>query len=380
MKIALLSNEYPPETAFGGISTYVSYLARGLVQGGHEVTVVSLSLDGDKEGDDEGVRVIRLARPSWPLLSAFGWEWRAAERLERLVREEAYEIIEAPAWTGQAFFYRRRFGAPLILRLMTPYPKATEFGSRPGLLRRVKTSFMERHTLGKATLLLSLSKSIGDEYVKLYGVDPTKIRLAPIGIPQPKNLDIKTDPNLILFLGRLEPRKGVDLLIQAMPAVWSAVPSARLTLVGKDQPLAPNGVTYGAWVKEMFSAEEVSKILFTGFVSDQEREKYLARCALLVAPSRYESFGLIYLEAMSYGKPVIATHNGGADSIISDGENGFLSDLLSTSLAENIIRMLTDKMLAHSMGQKSQEIFNSKFTTTKMVDTTLKYYQEALRK
>src|SRR5581483_11190531 len=244
MKILLLSNEYPPETAFGGISTYVGNLAQGLTQAGHQVAVVSLSLDIDKETTDRGVRVIRLARPKAPLLSAFGWEWRAAGRLEELVRTEGYEIIEAPAWTGQAFFYQKSFGVPLVLRLMTPYPKATTYGTRPNLIRRLKTSLMERWALKKAALYLALSKSIGQEYVNLYDLDPKKIRLAPVGIAEPKELSIKPDPNLILFLGRLEPRKGVDLLIQAMPKVWSEVPSAKLVLVGKDQPLAPNGGTY----------------------------------------------------------------------------------------------------------------------------------------
>lgn len=378
MKIALLSNEYPPETSFGGIGTYVGYLAKGLVRAGHEVTVVSLSLDRDKEGEDQGVRVIRLARPGGWVLSAFGWEWRAAKRLKRLVREDGYEIIEAPAWTGQAFFYRKSFGVPLVVRLMTPYPKATQYGERPGGLRLIKTTLMERLTLRKASLYLSLSPAISEDYEDRYQIDPAKIRLAPVGIPEPKVGPETTDPNLILFLGRLEPRKGVDLLIQAMPRVWSEVPLAHLTLVGRDQSLAPNGKTYAQWAKEVLPAGRQSQISFTGFVSDGEREKYLASCALLVAPSRYESFGIIYLEAMSYGKPVIGTRNGGAESIISDGENGLLSDQTSEALAESIVKILRDRDLSKSMGQNSLAIFKKGFTVQKMVETTLKYYAEAL--
>lgn len=377
MKIILLSNEYPPETSFGGIGTYVGYLARGLVRSGHTVAVVSLSLDLDKETDDEGVRVIRLSRPKTPLLSAFGWEWRAAQKLKELVRE-GYEIIEAPAWTGQAYFYRPSFGVPLVLRLMTPYLKATLYGSRPSLLRRVKTSWMERATLGKGALYLALSKSIGEEYVKLYGIDREKIRLAPVGIPEPKKLNVKTDPNLILFLGRLEPRKGTDLLIQAMPKVWSEVPQAKLILVGKDQPLAPNGGTYDSWIQESLPADMHSKIKLTGFVTDETREKYLASCTLLAAPSRYESFGLIYLEAMAYGKPIVGTHNGGAEDIIEDGQNGYLSELSPAGIAEGIIKILKNKDLAKDMGQRSLEIFEEKYTVAKMVASTVKFYQEAL--
>lgn len=378
MKIALLSNEYPPETAFGGIGTYVGHLAKGLAGAGHEVAVVSLSLDTDKEITESGVKVIRLARPKIPLLSAFGWEWRAAQKLKELVKA-GYEIIEAPAWTGQAAFYSMSWGVPLIMRLMTPYSSAIAYGDRPGFVRTIKTAWMERVALGKATLYLALSKSIGKAYQNLYKIDRDKIRLAPAGVPSAEKVEAKEDPNLILFLGRLEPRKGVDLLLRAMPKVWSEVPEAKLVLVGKDQPLAPGGKYYERWIKEQFPNDMAEKVKFTGFVSNNERANYLASCRLLVAPSRYESFGLIYLEAMVYGKPVIGTKNGGAEDIVIDGVNGYIAEVNELSLAEVIVKIMKDRCLSEKMGQESLRIYQDKFTVKKMVETTIGYYREAIK-
>ena len=125
----------------------------------------------------------------------------------------------------------------------------------------------------------------------------------------------------ILFVGRLEARKGVDTLLESAVMLAASGVEFELRLVGDASLEGPSGLTY----RDAFERDHPElgdRVSFLGRVDDETlRQEYMA-CDIFVAPSRFESFGLILLEAMMFSKPVVATDIGGMREIINDGVSG----------------------------------------------------------
>src|SRR5262249_22243235 len=147
-------------------------------------------------------------------------------------------------------------------------------------------------------------------------------------------------PLRLLYVGRLELRKGADLLLEVLPRLLEEFPTLEAVLVGQDD-LPVDGTS----LKQRFLAAHagqpfLARIRFTGLVPDAELERAYAGCDLFVAPSRYESFGLVYLEAMRLGKPCIGTRAGGIPEVLEDGVNGVLVPPGDAVALEEAIRSL----------------------------------------
>jgi glycosyltransferase involved in cell wall biosynthesis len=119
-------------------------------------------------------------------------------------------------------------------------------------------------------------------------------------------------------------------------------------------------------------------VRFVGYVDDNELKDYYRNCDIFVAPSLYESFGLIYLEAMAWGKPVIGCDAGGALEIIEGGETGIIIQPEDeNALAEAIIK-LKDEILRSEMGEKGRRRVENDFSNKIMAENTYKIYNNIL--
>ena len=160
----------------------------------------------------------------------------------------------------------------------------------------------------------------------------------------------------ILFLGRLEKRKGIVDLLAAIPQIVAAAPYVRFTIAGADNSLydgfqARTGQTYPAWFAHNHP-DMAPFVRFLGGVSDEQLNRLYQSCDLFVAPSLYESFGLIYLEAMNYGKPVVGCRAGGIPEVVDDGVTGILVEPgAPQALAEAILRLVRSPALLNAMGE-----------------------------
>jgi phosphatidylinositol alpha-1,6-mannosyltransferase len=190
--------------------------------------------------------------------------------------------------------------------------------------------------------------------IEATGVTPTRLSLIPGGV------DIPTDPSplpserpMVLTISRLAERyKGHDVMIRALPLVLARVPDAIWVVIG-DGPLRPAHEA----LARAYGVD--GAVRFLGNVSDAERDAWLRRCKLLAMPSRLpggrfagEGFGIVYLEAGAYGKPVLAGNDGGALDAVGDGESGLLVDPTDPVLvADGIARLLLDEELARRLGE-----------------------------
>ncbi len=180
-------------------------------------------------------------------------------------------------------------------------------------------TFLERRALKKAHRILCISEFTRREILKYVRLKEERLVILPNALdpnlePAGNSADISTTQAVILTVSRLtrdDNYKGIDHLIQAMPALLLAAPGTKLRIIGRGddthrlQNLArEHGVD--------------AAVEFAGFVSDAQLRHEFARCTLFALPSRCEGFGLVYLEAMAYGKPCLAANEGGAPEVVDD--------------------------------------------------------------
>ncbi|WP_323001172.1 glycosyltransferase family 4 protein [Denitromonas sp.] len=163
-------------------------------------------------------------------------------------------------------------------------------------------------------------------------------------------------PN-ILYLGRVVEKKGIYDLLHAFAEVVKIFPACRLRIGGDGETLS---------VKEVAGTLNVlGNVDFLGWIDGERKAIALAHSTMLVVPSHFEAFGVAILEAMAYGKPVVATNVGGIPEIVSDGVHGLLvPPSMPSELADKLLMLLSNPTLARSMGAAGRAEVKSKYSTS----------------
>jgi len=201
---------------------------------------------------------------------------------------------------------------------------------------------VERDIVGRADRLVAASPTDMRHILDCYGADESRVRVIPGGVdtatfrPVPVH-DARTllrldSRKLVLFVGRIQPLKGIELLLRAFAYLlsgWVEGPRPRLMVVGGDNLADPSDPESIELARLRGLAEElgvVDDVTFRGAVPHDVLPTYYSAADAVVVPSLYESFGLVALEAMACGTPVVASRVGGLQSTVRDGESGFLVD------------------------------------------------------
>jgi glycosyltransferase involved in cell wall biosynthesis len=235
----------------------------------------------------------------------------------------------------------------------------------------------------KADGVRANSNAIVNEVEQRYEIQfPERVvKLVPHGMaPALKKLVKRPNSEIvILFVGRLELRKGIDVFLQAIPKVLETIPEARVKIIGDYSLLGPHGSTFmDNFKSEHANKDWLGKVLFEGRVDQDVLLSAYETCDIFVAPSRFESFGLIFLEAMREGKPVIGCNAGGMPEVVSHGVNGLLVEPGDTQqLTDAILQLATNLDLRQKMGEAGKRIFNEKFTANRMAEESAALYDLA---
>jgi glycosyltransferase involved in cell wall biosynthesis len=175
----------------------------------------------------------------------------------------------------------------------------------------------------------------------------------------------------------MEHRKGTVELLQAIQIVLRQVPEACFILIGADRPHAPGGRTHREYLAQDFPVNVQRQITLTGPLPQIDVDRYLQAADVFVAPSRYESFGLIYLEAMRWGTPVIGTWAGGIPEIVEHERSGLLVTTQDPSeLAAAIVRLITTPSLRERLGRAGRKRVEQEFSVQRMSERMAALYQE----
>jgi glycosyltransferase involved in cell wall biosynthesis len=317
----------------------------------------------------------------------------ALHEVERIASHRTIDVIEAPIWDCQAAAFLIHGRWPVVVSLQTTFAiwleSHPEMTANASWMREYAMPIMdlERWILQKAHAIRSISRAIMLDIEAKYGFifDKNKIVISPLGLwsssAQSDADSCKNDGAAeILFVGRLEARKGIDVLLAAIPKVLEHHPNTRFRIVGDNSiPIPGEEKTY----KEEFFTKYSDLVadgivVFEGKISDEELLNAYHRCDVFVSPSRYESFGLIFLEAMRESKPVIGCSVGGMPEIIIHQETGFLvppGDQFE--LATAISLLASNRNLCNEMGKKGLALFNRKFTAMQMAKGSMPIYEKA---
>lgn len=403
MRICLICGDYAadgPPGSGGGIESYVRIMSRGLARAGHEVHVIARAIDGSWSFDEDGVHVHALAVPDdWrergPELgearSALSFAWHAWRKLRALIATHGrFDVVEAPEYKAQGTFVAGDAELPLIVKchahLLLCLAMNGE-GLTPGTALLADA---ERTVLQAARAVNANSRALaarcGDDY-RLpkdrfahvpYGIDTELFK--PTGSHLRKRLGLE-QARVALFVGRMEERKGISTLVRAFAGVAEAMPDAVLLLAGPDVNGPPAFDSNQAWMCAEWEALGVGsdRYLFLGTVPPAELPGLYSSADVMVAPSPFEAFGLVYLEAMACGCPPIGCRTGGAAEVIREGATGLLvppDD--AAALAEAMLCLLEDRELRAAMAQRGRELVARKYTLEALVDRTVRFYEKVV--
>jgi glycosyltransferase involved in cell wall biosynthesis len=252
----------------------------------------------------------------------------------------------------------------------------------------------EEETLAKSSRIIALNKVELEQYKELYGVTPPKVTTIPNGVdtvrykPVSNRDEIRKklgwDGKRVVFtVGRIDPRKGFDLLAHAAVEVMH-----QLKEVGQEVLFVLPGGGKGRTKAERIVVDEmaealgdaVSSTIFFPRLSDEELLEYYHAADLFVCPSPYEPFGLVVIEAMACGLPVVAFNSGGPADIISHDVDGKLADFVEgpRSLAKAMVDVLIDEERRKKMCEMGRKKVEAHYSWDAVARSTLDLYQEAL--
>jgi glycogen(starch) synthase len=388
LHVCFLSQEYPPETGWGGIGAYTQELAHGLARAGQKVTVISLAERGeDTVSRAEGVEVHRIRKgPNWGRIRGLwrlnrvwpGFAWSAARRLRQVHSQFPVDIVEAAECRADSLFARlvgpRR--PALVVRLHTPWIMVDRLnGVAPDAKKRL-IYWQEACAIRSADLVTAPSQAVVDLTESWV---PLRRRAVQV-IPNPVNARLyapagtKTRTTEVLIVGRLEQNKGAALLAESMPAVLRACPNVSFRYVGRDGGDA-NGRPWRERLLDGVAAADRSRVHFEQLPREQLIERY-RRAAACVLPSLWENFPYALLEAMSCGVPVIGTRTGGVPELIEDGVSGLIVPPADpTALTEALCRLLQNSGLRQRMGHAARQRVEERFSVEAIVPRMLDLYR-----
>jgi D-inositol-3-phosphate glycosyltransferase len=389
MRIAMLSYHTCPLATLGGKDTggmnvYVRDLTRELGRRGLRVDVFTRSQDEHqphvKEELGYGNRVIHIpAGPEVPLPKEILYqhvpEFVGGVREFARANDLHYDVIHAHYWLSgvAARSLRETWHTPFALMFHTlGHMKnriAQSEAEREGALRvQVETELM-----AQADRLIAATPAETAQMQWLYGADVSRAVVIPPGVdvnlfyPRPahrakERIGVDPDRILLLFVGRIEPLKGLETLLRALAVLKERgvcqCSQLALSIIGGDPE--KDAATRNAEMERIKALRGQlgleGMVTFLGKQDQDTLPDYYAAADAVVMPSHYESFGMVALEAMACGTPVIASEVGGLAFLVRDGETGFhVPDRDPEALADRICDIITDPLLRAKLGGQAAE-------------------------
>lgn len=402
MRVCIISREYPPETGFGGIATFSNHLANGLKELGHDVEVVALAKDTGRTIVQDGIRVHRVLPTEIPgdlgsvalcmpysryVLQTSTALW---EKFFQLHQEQPFDVVDTPELLAEGLVNAVTKAAPLVVRLYTPHSKFIAEG-----LHNVTPSFdhqfvamLERVAMLSADAITSPSDDLADFVADDLNYARDEIRIVrnpidPAEFSPEGDHAIAADGRLtVQFVGRLEERKGIRYLIDAVPKVVAEFPNVRFVIIGDDTNHGKGQRSVRAELDQQIAANGcASNLMFIPRIPLKALPAHYRSADICVVPSVYDNSPYTSLEAMACGRPVIGTSAGGTREYVIDGENGLIVPPKdSDALAAAILQLLRNEAQRLAMGKAARQRTLDEFQRTEIARQTVEIYELAGRR
>jgi|GEM_PF-269992 len=366
MRIAFISYEYPPDSAFGGIATYVHHAARMMRAKGWDVEVFASSGARSESVVEDGILVHLISETDRMAFAA-----PAGEAFARRHWTDPFDVLEGPEYNADARVAKALVPAiPLVVKMQSPsllcaelnglIPASTpigplDFGARclkpPYRIARylvrcaVGRARWDRDRLAEAAkgrwpyldgieakhaldakIVAPPCSDLCDYAAKRWAIPRERIRLTPTPYQASAEflgLEPRKDGFTVGFVGRVERRKGVETLFESIPSICRQVPQARFLFAGSVLPHLESGLPYDQWALGVLG-EYASRVTFAGKMALADIHKVYDQMDVCVFPSLWENFPNVCLEAMAAGRAIVASNAGGMHDMLTPGECGVL--------------------------------------------------------
>ncbi|PID92050.1 MAG: glycosyl transferase group 1 protein [Bacteroidetes bacterium] len=376
MRIALVTHEYPPDTGFGGISTYSVNLVLALRGIGVETEVFCASFERELSECYRGIATHRIKvshSPDFPRL--------VVKPFARRHKEKPFDLIECPEIGGEALEITKQFpDLPLVVRLhapavlitrmqnsLIPFHKKLRFVA--GNLRRGRIDFgywsrgdknqhADRDFLitEAARHISSPSKKMKEWATSFWKIDPARISVIPNPFdPDPVLLKIPADTNTkrITFYGRLNVLKGLVPLTKALKTILRNNPEWSMRFAGKDENAHIEGMRMKQYIEKELEAFN-DQLEWFDWVEKESLPELLRESDIVVIPSLFESFSYVCAEAMSAARGIVGSRRGGMPELL--GDTGILIDPKSPSaISRAVQKLISDPARRISYGEAARE-------------------------
>jgi glycosyltransferase involved in cell wall biosynthesis len=402
LRLCLITPELPPYKV-GGIGTYVAVLAAEFGRLGHAVDVVGCDLHPEPRLEHPWGRSVSLRAGAHPLGGALAravegaarWAYRrglpgawraypyaatrytaaAALTLRRFVQSRGrhYDVVEYTNWSSHAAWLPARRRGVYVARLST---SAADVGGYAPVFA------LERRAVRRADAVVAHSHAMARKGEALYGLPAGSVHTVALGLADGPTAAPPEGGLRLVAVGRAEDRKGTDLLLTALAEVLPKFPRASFRFVGPGLPgyLAARPAAAVAWTRLQAEcpgrAEDLSR------VPDADRERAVGAAHWLVVPSRFESFGLVAVEAMRAGTPAVYATAGGLDEV---GSACPANVAVRPNDADDLARALADVCragpdAARAARPAARRAFEESFSAAAMAERTLAVYRATLGK
>jgi len=401
MKIALLNRFYPPYGVTASTTHFYAALAKAFKARGHDVHIISEGIRREDFTDVYGIHIHRV--PIWPkgrsvpFLTHFMFLFNSWRVSKLLVCRHKIQLVDAYVFTAHGFFPSLFKQVPLILQVHAwsdMFLKSRNYRGLLGFLTLKFMAYLEEISLRRVDRIIVTSgqtyqhftqkKPLKDRVSLVWDsrIDPDKFR--PVSTNVKEKLDILGGTIVVLYVGTLDARKGLHILIKAIPNVVASFPDVIFLLLGRDTPTAPGGGSFKHYILDCATKSGISnKIMFIEeFVSDEDLVKFYSACDIYILPSLWEGSGMTVVEAMACGRPVVATDTGIAADL-----KGVSSTLIVVppnsphALAQAIIELLSiPKEEREHLCANNCQIVRQVFSFERMIDQILSLYEKVLKK
>jgi D-inositol-3-phosphate glycosyltransferase len=359
----------------GGLNVYVRELSREMAKRGHTIDIFTRRTDAatpEITRLDDGTRVIQIQ--AGPLDADKAAQRRYLETFRKGAMsfvdrvgqgpspDQGYDLVHShywlSGWVGQTLADCWNAPHVVMFHTLAEAKNRHHIGEREPRYRIAG----ERVVARGADRIICGSESERATLIEEYGVAPSRLSVVPCGVDvdrfrpldqQTARLALGLDPDVpvLLFIGRIEPLKGIDVLIRAASQLDGKF---QLLVVGGDEKDAMRTHELHVLAEEM-GVE--GKVVFGDAVPHDELPCYYNAASVCIVPSYYESFGLVALEAMACGVPVIASRVGGLKETVQDGRTGYLIPWRCPEpFAERLDLLLTNEPLRRSLGEEARQV------------------------
>ncbi|MGH3763724.1 MAG: glycosyltransferase family 4 protein [Pseudonocardiaceae bacterium] len=317
---------------------------------------------------------IRFFQTSWPDAVAAG------VRLANRWRPDIVHLHTAMVWPV-AEAIQRHTSIPLVYHVHSVDKAEYEIGEEPHPW--LAHSQAQEAAIASADRLIALSRDERDLLAGYYPEVSHRIRVVGNGIDESAAdghevaSEHSPEAPLVLYSGRLVERKGIRELLAAIPRVLKAASATRFVLAGGPPPLSGPEVAAQWLTPEL--APHHTQIHFTGWLSPSELTTWYRSADVLVVPSRYEPFGMVILEGMLHGLPIVASNVGGPAEILEQGRTGLLFAPRNVEeLADSVITLVCDASLRRRIGRAGAEQVRQSWMWPTRVATMREVYEELI--